>query len=257
MPKFCGQCGAQLSDEATFCTNCGAAMGAQQTPQQAAQPVTNTAAQGVNPYAQPDFSQQNAAASAQPDYSNGMNNIQYGYGSAAGKPKISKQALMVLGGVVVLVIILIVVLCTAFGSSYKTPIENMIKVMEDGDGDAMRNMLAKSQIDAMENVYSLFDEDGMDKYFDDAAESVHDGLVDQYGDNFKISYEIIDKEELDSDELSDIEDSYSYLSDSKVTAGYKLEVKMTIKGDEEKTDKDEITVVKVDGDWVTTDASMM
>ena len=41
MAKFCGQCGAQLNDNATFCTQCGATIAPQQPAQQTASPMAN------------------------------------------------------------------------------------------------------------------------------------------------------------------------------------------------------------------------
>ena len=41
MAKFCGQCGAQLNDNATFCTQCGATVAPQQPAQQTASPMAN------------------------------------------------------------------------------------------------------------------------------------------------------------------------------------------------------------------------
>ena len=41
MAKFCGQCGAQLNDNATFCTQCGATIATQQPAQQTASPMAN------------------------------------------------------------------------------------------------------------------------------------------------------------------------------------------------------------------------
>lgn len=41
MAKFCGHCGAQLNDNATFCTQCGATIAPQQPAQQTASPMAN------------------------------------------------------------------------------------------------------------------------------------------------------------------------------------------------------------------------
>ena len=50
MAKFCGQCGAQLNDNATFCTQCGATIAPQQPAQQTASPMANhtQASQNIN-----------------------------------------------------------------------------------------------------------------------------------------------------------------------------------------------------------------
>lgn len=246
MSKFCGNCGTQLNDEATFCTNCGASLGGGQPAPQ--QPVNNMTQQEAGFVQQPV---NNANPYAQPDYSDGMNNIQYGMGAATGKKTLSKQALIILGGIAAAIIVLVILIFTVFGSNYETPIKNMVKVMESGSTGAYKDLFPSSQIKALESVYNVISDDGLDEYIKEAATEVHDNLVDEYGDNIKVSYKILDKEKLSKIELSDIEDSYSYLSKSKVTEGYTLTLKMTIEGDDDTdTDEDDMQVVKVDGDWV-------
>lgn len=144
---------------------------------------------------------------------------------------------------------------------------------------------------------------------EDSLSDVYDGLEDFLGDNYKFSYKIKSKDKLDKDDLEDIEDAwkamgeqleeldddffdkmfyYSDLTSSqekkvknlikdltknltklKVSAGYELTVKLSIKG----IDKDEledmfgyfgfdelefdVNVIKVNGDWCIDTISLL
>ena len=80
----------------------------------------------------------------------------------------------------------------------------------------------------------------------------HDSFVDEYGDDFTIKYEIIDKEELDKKELEKVQEVIDDLYDEevKVTNGYELEIKITVKGSEgkDKTNAN-FKVYEIDGSW--------
>lgn len=245
MAKFCGKCGAQLNDNATFCTNCGSPV------QQAGQPQ---AQQNAAPAFNSD-AMKNAAANAQAKISDGFNTAKDTVSTAVKTG--DKKTLFIVGGIgVAILVVIIILLCLLFGGgSYKTPLDNFVKACEDGDGDALKDLLPGDFIDIIEDSKLLkkqFD-------FDDMAEDVKDDLEDEYGKKIKVSYKINDKEKLDEDELEDIEDTYNnyfagLLDDDeeyKVKEGYDLDITFKIKGNEDDDEEDvDITVVKVNGDWV-------
>ena len=204
MAKFCGQCGAQLNDNATFCTQCGATIAPQQPAQQTASPMANL---------------QQAA------------------------------------------ILVVVILCMIFGGgSWKTPINNVMDVLNDGDGKAYEELMPpyyKDMADALDGIIDISDED-----FDEEAEKQRDRLTKKYGDDAEISYEVVKKTKVDSDDIdsyNEVSDVASILSSKKakkykLTKAYKVKIKYTIEGeDADKTDKTTVIVGKMDGTWVLLD----
>ena len=99
-------------------------------------------------------------------------------------------------------------------------------------------------------------EDLEDYITDDKLDDMKEDLEDEYGKNIKISYKILDKEKIDKDDLKevqeDLEDEYEDAKKNKVnvTDGYKLSVKLTIKGKDDK-DSDTVTmkIYKIGGKW--------
>lgn len=243
MAKFCGHCGAQLNDNATFCTQCGATIAPQQPAQQTASPMANLqqAAKNIDMNAIKD------AVSVE-----NIKNL---------KNKPNKLTIAVLAVLLVLVILVIVILCSIFGGgSWKTPINNAMDVLNDGDGDAYQELMppyVKDMADALDGIVDISDED-----YDEEAENQRERLTKKYGDDAEISYEVVKKTEVDSDDI----DSYNDMSDLasvlgvkkakkyKLTKAYKVKIKYTIEGeDDDKTDKTTVVVGKMDGTWVLLD----
>ena len=84
-----------------------------------------------------------------------------------------------------------------------------------------------------------------------------ENLEDTYGDHVKISFKVLDKTKIEKDDLKDvrddIEDDYD-LDNVKVTDGYEVCVKVTIKGsDEKRTFYRTYDVYKVNGKWSIVD----
>ena len=94
---------------------------------------------------------------------------------------------------------------------------------------------------------------------DDVLKDDLDSLEDYCGDDVKISYKILDKEKIDKDDLKDIEEELEDDLDCKVkvSKGYEVTIKTTIKGDDEKkSNSSTINVYKIDGEWVLLDTLM-
>lgn len=244
MAKFCGQCGAQLNDNATFCTNCGASIApAQPAAQQTASPMANLqqAAKNINMNAIKD------AVSVE-----NIKNL---------KSKPNKLTIAVLGVLLALIIVLIIILCAIFGGgSYKTPLDNMMKVVNKGSASALEDLMPPYYKDVKK---AMSDITGDDIDFKEEAQSVRENFQDTYGDDAKMSYKVTDKTKLDKDELKDydtVSSLTSILSKSKakkykLTAGYELTVEFTLKADgDETSDETTIIVGKMDGEWVLLDA---
>ena len=125
-------------------------------------------------------------------------------------------------------------------SDYKTPISNYFEGME------------KANAETYKKAYVKFVADDMDLDKDDMEDMI-EAFEDEYGKNIKISYEIKDKEKIESDDLKVVEEYVEEKYDEKVeiSDGYELDIKATIEGedDSETTRKNTMYVYKVDGEW--------
>ena len=141
----------------------------------------------------------------------------------------------------------------ACSGGYKKPIDYMFTGMEKASSKTFLKAFPKVMQDDLE-----------DKFDDDAMDTLKEKLEKQYGDKIKITYKILDKEKIDKDDLEDVQDSLEKKYDdakkgeTKVTAGYKLTVKATIKGKDDKdTDSTTINVYKIGGKWCLASPSSM
>lgn len=256
MAKFCGNCGAQLNDDAVFCTSCGASLSASQNAQgvslnkEQAQPAQGGFSQPA--YGQPAYPQQ---GNVQPNYGQPYQNVQYGTGAAA-KKSLSKNAKIMIGVLALLIVALVIVLIVILGGGGKTsPIDNAIKVYEDGSGKALRKTMPSKQVDSLESVYNLVDSDGLDKYFDQMALEYQTDFLREYGSGAKISYEVLTEQELTAADLMEIAEEFTFATSvPKVSEAYNLYIRFDYKGSlKTDTSIETITVAKVDGDWVFAD----
>lgn len=232
---FCSRCGNEIKGDGKFCPKCGAPV----------KPIQN---QG------PEMSGANTQRGNAQTYSYSQNNYSQGAvpaGGAAGTgaPAAKKRPPYVAIGAIVLAVILLIVAVRLifFRDTYKTPIKNMVKVMEDRDVDAAMNLIPENFLDAAESLT------GMDK--EEMADMLEDDLVeafDQYIGEIEIDYEIGDTRDLTQSELNDISDEYMGVLGS-IEEGKEVEFsyEMYVDGEleEESGDDETINVVKIDGKW--------
>jgi hypothetical protein len=274
MSKFCTSCGAQLSDDAGFCTVCGAQQNSNSQPAPNAQQVNvqqPKAQQGGQPGSQPinDFAQaagnfaHDAAGTVKQTFegvsfdsvkdSMTIDNIKN-----VGKTK-NKNTIIGLSAIAVVVIIIVIILASCLSGGYKDPVDDYIKAITKTDGNAMSECLPDAVNEYVEDEVMDSKYDSVDEYYEDILEDMLDVYELKYGDNVKMSYKITKKKEIKDSDLEDVEDSINdnYDADVKVTKGYKLKVKMTIKGEDDDDDSsDWISVYKIDGKWCFSDRSM-
>lgn len=172
-------------------------------------------------------------------------------GSAETGAKKSFAPIIAVAAVIVVIVLLILKLI--FGGGYKDPIDNMFKGMETGKGKyfykALPEFLLEEKFEDKKKS-EIIDE------LDELAETLLDNFEDKYGDDIKITVKYKDKEKIDKDDLEDIEEMYedSYDSKVKISKGYEVKIKATIKGDDEKdTNTTTLNVYKVNGDWCIMD----
>ena len=173
--KFCGSCGKQIPDDAHACPYCGT------------------------------FQEDDAVPVAKPKAK-----------SKSGKPFPTK--LVVIGLVAVAVIVGAIFGAIAlFGGGWEDPLEDAVEIANnrefnaDAVKDLARCVFGTTGDDALDS--------GVDKAFDlelygkDLRElsnfdDLMDDLDDEYGKDWKITYEVTSRESLDSDDLQDYQDAY-------------------------------------------------
>lgn len=210
MSKFCENCGSELKDTDTVCPNCGTAVEKTTKKDVKNTKVEDNQTQTVNPT----------------------------------EGKINKKTFAIVGGIVVAAILLIVIVIALCSGGYTKPISYMCNGVQKADSKTFSKAFPK-----------VMTEDDDYKIDDDDIEKLLENLEDEYGKNIKITYKVLDKEKIDKEDLEDLqeklEDQYEDSKKKcKVTAGYKVTVKMTIKGKDDKdTDSTTINVYKIGGKW--------
>lgn len=262
MSKFCVNCGARLEDEAVFCTSCGA-----QQPS-AQQDNAQQGFGGQNPQGGMNMDNFTAAASNMAQsagqavkntfdgvtFDSVKNSMSMDNIKNVGKTK-NKNTIIGLAAVAVVVIILIALIFGVFVTpGYEKPIDTYCKAIEKGDGELYAKAMPEYLNDFNEEYMSDKYDSVSEYYEDETLEMMTDLLEDEYGDNIKISYKIMKKKDLKKKDLSDaeerIEDTYDEEVD--ISKGYKLKVKMKIKGSDDKDDDNTwMYVYKIDGKWCT------
>ncbi len=225
MSKFCGNCGTELQDDAVFCTNCGVSI----APQVEETAVASESTPG------------DAAVAA----------VKKGAVAFIDKCKTDKKFLGILLGAVAGVIVIIVALCLIFGGSYEKAIDKYIDATYYGDMDAALEMIPGDALDEMLDAYDMTKKEFKEQMKEE-WESEEEDLEDEFGKNIKVSYKVIDEEEMDEDDLDDLKDMLKEMGVSKksVSKAYEIEVEFTIEGDDdEDTVEEDFTAVKIDGEW--------
>ncbi len=238
MSKFCGNCGAQLPDDAFVCGMCGKS-------------VTPTPTQNQSPY-QASAPQQyyNNAPNPAPDTAAKKPNFFVGIMNTAksksdefiGKCKSDKKfmtmAIAIGGGGLTVLIALIIILICVFGGGYEDAIQNKIDA-QLGDYDAY--------IDCYPEAY-WEDHEEPDEY-----EFIYNNdWVDDF-DDYDIDFEVIDEDEIEGSDFtalkSDLRLSWG-VSKKDITKAYELQVLYCNETDDEDYYYlQTVTVAEIDGDW--------
>ena len=219
MSIFCGNCGAELPDDAQFCTNCGHSVPAKSAESEGAETVN--AAVETDAAAEPT-----AAAPASPTDSASQ---------PAAAPSSAETA--------------------AAPSSAKTaPVQNnnYFDVMFRGKADKIEKLCPPKYWDWYEDEYNEELDDIKDEYKDN-WEDMLEKFEDEYGKNFKATYKITDKKELSDKKLKTIQDNLKERYDiakKSVKKAYKLDLDVELKGKDDE-DSNELTVYagKIGGNW--------
>lgn len=215
----CKNCGANVPETSKFCTTCGATV------------ETDI---GLQDNAMAPAAEATGAAAILKD-----------------KQKLIKVGVPVLAGIVAVVIALILIL----GGSYKSVVKNYYKAMENGKGSTLQSC---SPYEVAYLKATGKSKDYIKDQFNEAAKNRQQSLQEEYKKGYKVKYEIKDEEKMDKDDLDEYEDVINEaiksegidLKKAKISAGYKLEVEVTIEGDEkDDTYTENLTVLKINGKW--------
>lgn len=211
---FCSHCGQELKEGGKFCPRCGA-------------PVDLAAGAG---------------------FSTGYQKMNPGPQGAVMKKGVSPAVAAVMIGVILVCIAGAVFMAyfLFFRNTYKTPIKNLVKVMEDQDTDAALALIPERYLKVMEGVT------GMDS--DELADMLEDELIsgfDEYTGDIKVDYDIGDARDLTDSEIQSLESDYmGYLGDIEDAKEVEFSYEMYVDGELRDSGEDEqLTVIKLDGKW--------
>lgn len=214
---YCGKCGAKNEPGAAFCGSCGAPLG---TPK-----LTETAGAGTAP-------------------------IPGGTSRAQDSGKYKKIGIAAVAAVVVVLVIAAVSLLG--GRSDTATAERFFDAVFNADAEAIVDLIPPDLIEAAieESGYSRAE---VEAEFEQMAGEMSYalGALDSLGEGVDISYNAVDSEEVDPDQLSCLQEQYDALhvdvSDAR-TVEVELRVQVDSFGMDETTSFD-IPVVKVGRSW--------
>lgn len=158
------------------------------------------------------------------------------------------------GIIAVAVVAVLVILLGVFllgGRSYKATIKKFVNAQFEADVKGVFDLVPEKMIDGMleKEGYNRSDLDDLLDEVDDSLESMVKSLDSYLGEGWKVTYEILDTEDIKGDDLNDIKDAYKDV-DVKVSAAKKVEIELTLKGDEEDTSYSmDIYLLKVGRSW--------
>lgn len=213
---FCGKCGAQNEDGATFCKECGAPLTAD-----APTPAQTPAGQ----------SDQNVTV-------------------AGKKLPVNRNQLVGIIAIAAAAIVVIIIIASLMGGGGKSVAVKYVKALFKGDGKTIVNLMPKEYVEEMCDRQDV-DKDELIENFNDALEDMIDDLDDEY-DKWSVTVKATKTKDLSDSKIEDLEDKYdSYFDvDLDIKAAQEITLELTAKADgDEDTTKVKLTVIKVDGKW--------
>ena len=220
---YCGKCGTENTENASFCKNCGERLKGVQRPASSRSGENRTIEK-----LQTQHRQQPAA------------NIR--------SKKRNRRTFI---PVVVVVLLLLAAFMLFGGRSYKATIDQFVDAQFRADAAAIFNLIPDEYID-----YTL-EEEGYDRDdFNDLLREVDKSIQDQLdtikgylGENWSVSYEIVRVEDIKGDTLKEFKKAYR-TKDVKISEAKFAEVEITITVDERDASFwQDISLIKVGRSW--------
>lgn len=244
MSKFCTNCGEALSDDAAFCVKCGTRVG-EQSVQSAQEPSDSASASSSCDTCESAQCEQKAPAET-----NGFAGKVNAF-VAKLKNKDKKAIGITAGIVVVLILIVVLVICLGGGGPEKA-LDNYISVLYNGKVNKLEKLAPAEYWEYLEDESDVSMKD-VEEQMEELNKTLIRGLEDEYGDNIKVSYKILEKDDASSSDLDEMKDyikSNYDIPKKSVTDAVELEVELTVRGDDdEETTESTFYAVKVGGDW--------
>lgn len=164
--------------------------------------------------------------------------------TASTEKKTDVKKMAIIGGAIAAVVVVIIaILSSLIGGRYKSPIKKYFKGLNKCDADtyvaAYPDFLKKD-----------------DTYKDSTLKDRQKNLEKVYGDNVKYKYKILKKTKIEKKDLEKVQDYVKdkYKEQVKITKGFKVKTKQTIKGKEDYDyATDNMFVYKIDGKWYILD----
>lgn len=238
---YCTHCGQELIEGGKFCPRCGAPVdgsGFEASESTQAEP-------GAEPVGNPGGNPQAGFGASGP-----------GYPGAAVRKKTSPAVIAVIVAVIVFLAIcsVLAVWLLFFRNTYKTPIKNMVKVIEEQDGEAAMDLIPEQYLTIARTMTGL-DDDAMEEMLEASLGTVLEG----YEGKIKIDYEIGEARDLTDFEIQNLESGYfGFLGEIEAAKEVEFSAEIFVDGEEvEEIDDDTtLTVIRLDGKWYL-DPSML
>lgn len=124
---------------------------------------------------------------------------------------------------------------------YEKPVQTLCEAKQDGDFEQF--------IELFGPLKSIMQSLGAE--LEDSFNEMVNNYKSTCGDDYKFSYKIADKKDLDEQGLQEAEELLStFGTAAKVTEGYELQVEVTVKGKKDTVKKDlNVSVGKIDNKW--------
>ena len=173
--------------------------------------------------------------------------------------KINKKLIAIIGGIAAAVIIVIVVLVLLLSGGGQRSAEKvgdkLVSAYEDGDADAMVDLMKDDYYELYNKVRSIT---GSDDYVKDNFNEQVDDMVDEVGKVKSITIEDRSNTKYDKDELEDVNNTLDVMNiDMKVDECQEIDLDVKIKGADDEADGEiTYTVVKSGGKWYLVDYDM-
>lgn len=234
---YCGNCGAAMKPGDTFCPVCGA----QREP-----------ANGGFVFCGSCGAKIPAGAAKCPNC--GAPAAHHGEEKGPKGPLTRKEQYIkfgLIGGAAVLVV---VVLCFILfgGRSYKTVVDKALKATFEADGKMFCSLFPEKLVEEECDDQDMSRKE-MEEELTDQFEEI-DEYLEEY-DDFRYTYEIVDEDDYDEDELEDLNDRLDDRCDLEVSAAKELKVKVKIYDGDDKVDSQTmyLLVVKDGRSWYLVD----
>ncbi len=266
----CRNCGAQLPENAAFCSTCGTPVNAQQAQSGANGAFGQQAQPGANgAFGQPQQSGMNAAPGQgmqpnpnmaygqqmyQTPYPSGQPSGAYGYPNADLQKSKHNKKVGIIATVIILAAVIAVIGVLVFrifsGSrGYESAVKHFVKGVQERDMQELMQAFPKEIREDFSISLRLFYDDE-DEFWEEVYEDI------DCGDHVKITYRIDEAEALDQEDIEDLEGSLEdeYYNEWQISEAYDLEITLVCKGSEG-TDEDSayLTVAKIGGHWYVVD----